>query len=221
MSRILDLTPSSEEVVVSRVLLLVHGAVDENFPKAEKPNRQFSKTVFSDDAIERTGQLHVPGERRDQSPPPGLEVGASTASGSLPFKGNRASDGITIGEGAGEADWGEKRKGDPSSEGDPLPLPKENDYENPFHKEEMTSPSQRGLGKPSTMPKGGARKNSEGAAALNKGDHPVSQFSVEEVTRLEDTFGLMNQKLESNWVSKITIAFLIAGIILFVYVLLW
>jgi hypothetical protein len=198
--------------------------VDENFPKAEKPNRQFSKTVFSEDGVERTGPIHVPGERRDPSLPTGSgqEAGASAQSGSSQFKGNRVSDAAAMGEAVEEADWVEKRKGELSSEGDPLPLPIAKDYENPFHKEEMTSPSQRGQGKPTSIPKGGgSSKNSERGSALEKGGHPASHFSVEEVTRLDDTFGLMNQKLETNWVSKITVAFLIAGIILFVYVLLW
>lgn len=219
MSRILDLTPSSEEVVVSRVLLLVHGAVDVHFPKAEKPNRQFSKTVFSEDGIERTGQLHVPGERRDQSPPSGHDGAASQGSGYAQFKGNRASDGVAKGEGVGGADWGDKGNGDESHEGASLSL--EKDYEIPFHKEETTSPSQRGLGKPSSTSKVRASSNLEEGPAPEHGSPAASHFSVEEVTRLDDTFGLMNQKLETNWVSKITIAFLIAGIILFVYVLLW
>jgi hypothetical protein len=193
--------------------------VDENFPKAEKPNRQFSKTVFSEDGIERTGQLHVPGERRDQSPPSGQDMAASQGSGYAQFKGNRASDGVAKGERDGGADWGDKSNEDEFDEGAPLPL--EKDYEIPFHKEEITSPSQRGLGKPSSNPKVGNSKNPEGGPASGKGSPAASHFSVEEVTRLEDTFGLMNQKLETNWVSKITIAFLIAGIILFVYVLLW
>ena len=47
MSRILDFTPSQEEAVVARVLVLVHQAMDEHLPYAGQANRQFTKTIFS------------------------------------------------------------------------------------------------------------------------------------------------------------------------------
>ncbi|MEN9834885.1 MAG: hypothetical protein RL011_1078 [Pseudomonadota bacterium] len=49
MSRILDFTFSPEEAVVSRVLILVHRAVDEHLPYAQEASRQFTKTVYSSD----------------------------------------------------------------------------------------------------------------------------------------------------------------------------
>ena len=49
MSRILEFTPSQEEAMVSRVLVLVHQAMDEHLPHAGQANRQFTKTVFSQD----------------------------------------------------------------------------------------------------------------------------------------------------------------------------
>jgi len=48
MNRILEFTPSQEEAVVSRILVLIHQAVDEAFPSVAQNNRQFTKTVFSD-----------------------------------------------------------------------------------------------------------------------------------------------------------------------------
>lgn len=59
MSRILEFSPSSEEAVVSRVLVLVHQTVDDYFPSALQTNRQFTKTVFSDEG-ENTAISHVP-----------------------------------------------------------------------------------------------------------------------------------------------------------------
>lgn len=64
-NRILEFTPSQEEAIVARILVLLHQAVDENFPAAEKANRQFTKTVFSDDDVETTaiGSPQDPGAR--------------------------------------------------------------------------------------------------------------------------------------------------------------
>lgn len=53
MNRTFEFTPSPEEALVSRILVLVHKAVDENFPAIAQANRQFTKTLFSDDT-ERT-----------------------------------------------------------------------------------------------------------------------------------------------------------------------
>jgi hypothetical protein len=50
MSRILEFTPSQEEALVSRVLVLVHQAMDDHLPHAGQANRQFTKTVFNQDA---------------------------------------------------------------------------------------------------------------------------------------------------------------------------
>ena len=50
MSRILEFTPSQEEALVSRVLVLVHQAMDDHLPHAAQANRQFTKTVFNQDA---------------------------------------------------------------------------------------------------------------------------------------------------------------------------
>ena len=53
MNRILEFTPSQEEVLVARVLVLVHQALDEYLPQARQTDRQFIKTVFREDS-ERT-----------------------------------------------------------------------------------------------------------------------------------------------------------------------
>jgi hypothetical protein len=50
MSRILEFQPSEEQVIVSRVLLELHRAIDSNFPEAKGSSRQFTKTVLSSDS---------------------------------------------------------------------------------------------------------------------------------------------------------------------------
>lgn len=74
-NRILEFTPSQEEAVVSRVLVLVHQAVDESFPGVEKAGRQFTKTVFS-----------AEGESTALSPTPSGTFGSdeATSPGSRP-----------------------------------------------------------------------------------------------------------------------------------------
>lgn len=64
MSRILEINPSPEEAVVSRILLLVHQAIDEKFPNLQNTPRQFTKTVFSDEG-ENTAQHFLPAEARN------------------------------------------------------------------------------------------------------------------------------------------------------------
>jgi hypothetical protein len=48
-SRILDFTPTEERVIVNRILVHVHKAIDLQFPQAKPASFQFTKTVFSDD----------------------------------------------------------------------------------------------------------------------------------------------------------------------------
>ena len=46
MSRLLDFNPSEEDIVVSRVLVSVHKAIDMNFPNAEPAPTRYAKTSF-------------------------------------------------------------------------------------------------------------------------------------------------------------------------------
>jgi len=71
MSKILEITASQEEAVVSRVLLLVHQVIDEKFPTLQNSSRQFTKTVFSEDG-ENTAQQPVPSEALAVSETPGI-----------------------------------------------------------------------------------------------------------------------------------------------------
>jgi hypothetical protein len=98
MNRILDFTPSQEEALVARVLVLVHQTIDDSLPAAEKATRQFTKTVFSDDnektAIGRPGDAdqfadaggdtakHFPeGDAARGTPPPPPAAPAAKAGG--------------------------------------------------------------------------------------------------------------------------------------------
>ncbi|MCX6129347.1 MAG: hypothetical protein NTX25_09835 [Proteobacteria bacterium] len=46
MQRVFDFSPSDHEVVVSRILVQVHQAVDEAFPNAKPASSRFAKTAF-------------------------------------------------------------------------------------------------------------------------------------------------------------------------------
>lgn len=48
-NRLLDFSPSTESVVVNRLLINLHKQIDAHFPEADLPPRQFTKTVFSND----------------------------------------------------------------------------------------------------------------------------------------------------------------------------
>ena len=71
MSKILEITASQEEAVVSRVLLLVHQVIDEKFPTLQNSSRQFTKTVFSDEG-ENTAQHFVPTEALAENEVPNI-----------------------------------------------------------------------------------------------------------------------------------------------------
>jgi hypothetical protein len=71
MSKILEITASQEEAVVSRVLLLVHQVIDEKFPNLENSSRQFTKTVFSEEG-ESTAQHLVPTDVASDKEPPNI-----------------------------------------------------------------------------------------------------------------------------------------------------
>lgn len=47
MGRIIEFQPSDEQTVVARVLLELHQAIDANFPDANQTNRQFARTVLT------------------------------------------------------------------------------------------------------------------------------------------------------------------------------
>ncbi|HYX38292.1 MAG: hypothetical protein M3Q07_29065 [Pseudobdellovibrionaceae bacterium] len=46
MHRVFDFTPADHEVVISRILVQVHHAVDEAFPHAKPASARFAKTAF-------------------------------------------------------------------------------------------------------------------------------------------------------------------------------
>lgn len=46
MHRVFDFSPADHEVVVSRILVQVHHAVDEAFPHAKPASARFAKTAF-------------------------------------------------------------------------------------------------------------------------------------------------------------------------------
>lgn len=47
MHRSLDFTPVDDEVIVSRILMHLHQAIDDAFPDAEPASSRFAKTAFA------------------------------------------------------------------------------------------------------------------------------------------------------------------------------
>ncbi len=46
MQRVFDFSPADHEIVVSRILVQVHQAVDDSFPHAKPASARFAKTAF-------------------------------------------------------------------------------------------------------------------------------------------------------------------------------
>lgn len=68
MSRLYEMEPAEETVVVSRILLHVHRAIDENFPGATPASREFSRTQFSSE--QSTAIVHPAASTTDEEPTP-------------------------------------------------------------------------------------------------------------------------------------------------------
>ena len=68
-NRILDTVSASEETVVQRTLITVHRVIDEKFPEIAQTNRQFTKTVISEDDNLNTPQYpSTPTNHSSESP---------------------------------------------------------------------------------------------------------------------------------------------------------
>ena len=48
-NRTFEYNPTDEAIIVERILIQVHKAIDRKLPGAEEPPSRYSKTVFSDD----------------------------------------------------------------------------------------------------------------------------------------------------------------------------
>lgn len=172
MNRILDFSPSQEEAVVSRILVLVHQAIDDAFPSAENANRKFTKTVFSEEGGEKTAALR-PGEQfahvEDTSPD------------------GRSPDGTAA---------------VPPPPPSRVPPPPPGPSPGPKARTEAEAPeSAQSLGFNSHLnPMAGTRGPSK-------------------TTRLDTHMERMGVNEGPDWVTRITLALLIAGLILLAYVL--
>lgn len=49
MSKLFEYQPLDERIIVDRILVRVHRAIDESFPKLPPASRRFAKTVFADE----------------------------------------------------------------------------------------------------------------------------------------------------------------------------
>jgi hypothetical protein len=176
VSRILEINPSQEETVVSRVLLLVHQAIDEKFPDLQNAPRQFTKTVFSDEG-ESTAQHYLPAEARgsdgaphDVPPPPPVE----NRRGAKSQNSSKAASQEAV---------------------DTRPSP-----HNLPSKADPTAPR---------------------SSMIAKNDQRTDGESFSNSTRLgTEMESLKPEPGLSDWGTRITVALLLAGIVLFVYAIL-
>lgn len=168
MTRILEFQPSSEEAVASRVLVLVHQAVDKHFPGAGKATRQFTKTVF-----------------------------------------------------AGNPDGGMTLASRPAPDQSRLPM-----SASAFGTDEVTSPVGRpldsgaappppGLG-PSTGPEPPRYQGKENSAGKMGGPEQASAHT--RPTHLETAMEGLEPADSPSWVTRVTLALLLAGLMLLAYV---
>ncbi len=169
MNRILDFSPSQEEAVVSRILVLVHQAIDDAFPSTENANRKFTKTVFSEEGGEQTAAMR-PGDQfahvEDTSP-----------------------DGR-------------------SPEGVPPPPP------NRVPPPPPAKPRAAEL----VVPEKGNTAESAKSLGFNSHLNPMNK-DLSRSTRLDSHMDRMRANEGPDWVTRITLALLIAGLILLAYVL--
>lgn len=209
MNRIFEFTPATEESVVPRILLLVHQAVDENFPTAEHGGRQFSKTVFSDEAVEKTaGDHNAPEDGLPPGPlmpplPPGLP-------GPLGIVVPSLGSGVR-----------EEKTPDHSVPPPPLlgaarhSLPRVTPRPHSAEKDpKVASPL------PQPAPTEGLSLADAAHAAKDHANAPVLSeqgMALPEQTRKKVTH---RGQREADWTTRITLALLLAGLILLGYVVL-
>lgn len=62
MKRILEFTPTEQDVIVSRSLVMVHQTIDDEFPEAKPASQRFAKTAFGDEPT-LTKSAPITGER--------------------------------------------------------------------------------------------------------------------------------------------------------------
>ncbi len=60
MKRIFEFIPNDHDIIISRTLVLIHQAIDSEFPEAKPASQRFAKTAFGD---EPTLTKSLPGER--------------------------------------------------------------------------------------------------------------------------------------------------------------
>lgn len=211
MNRIYELTPSPEESVIPRILLLVHQAVDEHFPAAEKAGRQFSKTVFSDELTEKTaGDRPAPPDDGFTIPTPpssGISKASTSAVGS-DNHGHTAPPAIPPPPPAKSVE--KKESTSPSSTQTQSP-PAAGPSDHPISFEERIpasfSPEEEGQDEPLS----GAGKNKRGKESRDKDSHEQRR----EKKPHQDV-----GSSSPDWTTRITLALLLAGILLLGYVVL-
>ena len=180
MNRILEFSPSQEEAVVARILVLVHQAVDQHFPSAEQANRQFTKTVFSGEGEQTAGVRAAPD---DDAPKSGSEF---------------------------ESDERTSPDGKSPEGGKPFIPPPPGRTGGGFPAQAPSaspSPADRNLGFGSGV----------NPLAIGQSGHSNIAGGLSKSTRLDATIDEMRSNVGLDWTMRLTLAALIAGLILLAY----
>lgn len=189
MNRILEFTPSQEEAVVSRILVLVHQTVDECFP-AVAQNRQFTKTVFSDNESTVIGAPGIHGATADDA---GSGARPSVFADNIDTASDAAPDDLELSAIEAQA----------QAKAPPIVPPQP---PRPHPSLVNTAPTPHLIAGPGA---GGA------AAAIGVMDR--ASTTSKGPTRLDTALDALSEDAGPDWISRITLVFLIAGLILLAY----
>ncbi len=231
-NRILEFTPSQEEAIVARVLVLVHQAVDEHFPSAEKATRQFTKTVFSDDGENtKVGPIDPNADTDPRGKPVAALAGAfgneeKTGPGREPAEAAASAAGLppppqTVGsKGASHASSA------PRAPAPPPPLPAQDPG---IIGRKSTAPTPQ-RPNPNISRHDSRHESRQNEAGGRGGDghsglgavSGMSASGVSGISGMSGMTGLKGGALDAgpDWVTRITLVLLVAGLVLLAYSLL-
>ena len=215
MNRILEFSPSQEEAVVSRILVLVHQAMDEHLPSAGQATRQFTKTVFSEQGGESTSPLRLPGD---------TDTAGNAAQPSDPPRG------ASFAESEDTSPVGRPTSEPPPAPGVIPPPPRAGGKPPPPPPPPPRAAARDGsVQTPSTGPLPPGRREAptaDGSAAAASAPATAeakpgqtAQAGQTRATGLDTTMQGIKATQAPDWVTRITLALLLAGLVLLAYAL--
>lgn len=229
-NRILEFTPSQEEAIVARVLVLVHQAVDEHFPSAEKATRQFTKTVFSEDGEStKTGPIDPNADTDPRGKPVAVLAGAfgneeKTGPGREPAEATASAAGLPPPPQAPVAKGATAAASAPRTPAAPLPPVPAQDPDLIGRKSSASTPQRPNPNISRHDSRHESRHNEAGGRgdAGHSGLGAVSGMTasgVSGISGMSGMTGLKGSALDAgpDWVTRITLVLLVAGLVLLAY----